>query len=559
MYSVLLTGFSNSVVRVKQEAWESKAGNVQSPLTVLPGGSALPRRAKLVALLAGLAVLTACGTTVPLAQQQASSGTQGLSAPTDAGTAGAGPDAGSAPGASGPLSSSPGGSSGGSGAGSGTGPGQQPSTASAAAAAAAGIPGSGPGWDVGHVYIGIPTADDFDTTVRAAGASSSNGDVHGDINAIVASINQAGGVLGRKVVAIYHDAKTTDYAYNAAGTAQAMCTYFTQDRPVAAVVNGSPQLDGAPNFHSCLESKKVSLLSLANTDYTDADYQRLGPHLWTTGSLSTDVLVPSFVSALGRQHFFTPWDVRAGAAGVTPAKVGALLPDTPQGRHVGVLMDASLKKLGLKLDSSFYYDPVGLGSKSQAEVLQFSSAGITHLLDLPPIAAEIWLFQAAAEQQQYRPRYGFTSFNLPLSVEENSSVVPPRQQIGSMGIGWQPYNDTNATHDQGPTPGSPRCLSALARGGQKFSSTQRRGELIAVQLCDSIFLLRDAFLEGRGFTGSHLLAGMPLAGPRLPTAGTFSGGLSSTDHGMPGSYRAELYQSACSCFTYIGATQRFAR
>nr|MDP9101340.1 hypothetical protein [Actinomycetota bacterium] len=464
------------------------------------------RRPRLAALLLGVALVSACGTTVPTAQQQIVGGTSGASGPS--GTVGLGTGGsttgGLGSGAGATTGTSTGGATGGSAAigtaGASTVGGSTGSGAPAPSAAdAAGIPKTGPGWDATHVYIGVPTADDFNSTVKAAGAATSNGDVHGDIDAIVSSLNKSGGVLGRQLVAVYHDAKTTDYAYNPSATAQQMCTYFTQDRPVVAVINGTPQLDGADNFHTCLEHAKISLLSLSNTDYADADYQRLGPHLWTTASLSTDVLVPTFVAALARQSFFTGWDSLNGSTGPAPVKVGALLPDNVQGHHVASLMTPALKKVNLNLDSVFWYDPTGLGSKSQAEVLQFKSANITHVLDLPPVAAEVWLFQAAAEKQQYRPRYGFTSFDLPLSIEENSNIVPPRQQIGSLGIGWQPFNDTNSSHDPGLTSGGKRCLAALAQGGQTFDGSQRRGALIAVQICDAFTLLRDALRDGRGF------------------------------------------------------------
>jgi hypothetical protein len=521
------------------------------------------RRPHLAWVLTGFVLAAGCGTTVPLADQQLGSGPAGFSVPTTAPTSGTG--GGTTGGATGITGGGTTGTTGGTtgiAGGSATGtPGGSTTTGGAPSApgSAVAIPASGRGWDAKNVYIGIPTAEDFDRTVRAAGASGSNGNVRGDVDAIVASINKEGGLFGRRVVAAYHDAATADYAYNPTQTAQEMCTYFTQDRPVIAIINGAPQLDGAANFHTCLQKAGVSLLSLSNTDYNDADYRRLGPHLWSTGSLSTDVLVPSLVASLSRQRFFTGWDVLNGSAGSAPVKVGALLPDTAQGRRVGSLLTAALKRQRLKLDSVFHYNPAGLGTDSQAEVLQMKSAGVTHILTMPPIAAEIWFFQGASEQQRYRPRYGFTSFNLPLSVEENASLAPARQQIGSMGIGWQPYNDTNATHDPGPTPGSKKCLAALAAGNQRFTSSQRRGALIAHQLCDALYLLRDAVREGKGFSGPALINGMPPAGTKLRTAGTFAGGLTPNDRGLPGAYRDQQYQAACSCFVYTGPVQRFSR
>ena len=421
------------------------------------------------------------------------------------------------------------------------------------------IPLTGPGWDAKNVYVGVPTADDFNGAAKSAGANLNNGSFHGDVDAIIADINKAGGVLGRTVVAAYHDTSTVALTSNPSSTAESMCTYFTQDRPVIAVINGAPQLDAQEGFHRCLEQKKVSLLSFANTDYNDQDYSRLGPHLFTIASLSTDLVVPSFVAALNRQTFFTGWNTTVGAAGTAPVRVGILLPDTAAGHHVDQLLRANLKGIGVTVAADFFYDPSGAGSKSQAEVLKFTSAKVTHVLDLPPIAAEVYLFQGAAEQQRYRPRYGFTSFNLPLSTEENSSIAPAAQQIGSMGIGWQPYNDTNASHDYGPLPGSKRCFAALAAGQQKFNGSSRRAALIAVQFCDALYLLRDAIVAGHGFTGADILRSMPIAGPKLLSALTFQSTLSSTNHGLPGYYVDQEYRKDCSCFVYVGGKHPFSR
>jgi hypothetical protein len=506
--------------------------------------------------LALLGLLTACGTTVPtsqIAQQQAEALRQ--TATTDQGRTGGPTSGGLAPGGTaGAVVSGTTGATSSVAPGSGT---VLPS--SAPAASTSGLPAKGRGWDEKNVYIGVPTVDDFNETVKGLGATASGGDTHGQVDAVVADINRSGGLFGRKVVAVYKDSKTTDVAYNPASTSQAVCTYFTQDRPVIGVVNGLPQFDAQASFHQCLEHAGVSLLSLSNTDYDDADYARLGPHLWTTASLSTDSLIPTFIGALHRQKFFTGWDTVNGRAGAAPVKVGILLLDTPQGRHVGGLMLAALKGLSIAVADPYYYDASGLGTASQSEVLQLQSAQVTHVLDLPPIAAEIWFFQGAAERQRYRPRYGFTSFNLPLSVEENAGLVPPRQQVGSMGIGWQPFNDTNATHDAGPMPGSARCLGAMRRGGQTFSSSARRAALIATQICDAIYLIKEAAVAGKGLDGAALLAGMPLAGPRLATAGTFQSVLTTQNHGVPGYYRDQQYQAACSCFVYVGPKHPFVR
>jgi hypothetical protein len=338
-----------------------------------------------------------------------------------------------------------------------------------------------------------------------------------------------------------------------------MCTYFTQDRPVVAVINGAPQLDAQEGFHTCLEQKQTTLLSLSNTEYSDKDYAKLGPHLFTVASLSTDILVPSFVAALNQQKYFTGWDTTIGGPGKADVKVGLLLEDSPAGRHAGDLFRTSLKRIGVPVATDFYYDPAGTGQKSQAEVLQFAAAKVTHVLDLPPIAAELYFFQNSAEQQHYRPRYGFTSFNLPLGTQENTALAPAVQQVGSIGLGWQPFNDTDASHDPGTLPGTKRCFSALSKGGQSFNTSSRRAALVATQFCDALYLLRDAIIAGRGLSGADLLQSIPVAGAKLATSATFKSAMANDNHGVPGFYVDQMYNKDCACFVYVGSKHPFSR
>jgi hypothetical protein len=274
--------------------------------------------------------------------------------------------------------------------------------------------------------------------------------------------------------------------------------------------------------------------------------------------MSTDILVPTFVNALKRRSFFSGWNTALGGPGSGPARVGLLLPDDSAGHYVGGLFKASLKAAGQQVVKEFYYPPMGSGSQAQSEVLAFSSAKVTHVLKLPPVELEVALFQRQAENQHYRPRYGYTVFDLPLTVEENPVVAAPVQQIGSLGIGWSPLNDVNAGHDVGDMPGGKRCFAALAAGGQVFDAGSRRAKFAGSLACDAVYLLRDAMVAAKGLTGDDLLRGVQLAGKRFAAASTFGSVLSAADHGVPGYYRDSAYSSGCSCFTYVSGNHAFS-
>ncbi|MCU1602518.1 MAG: hypothetical protein JWO22_3227 [Frankiales bacterium] len=506
-------------------------------------------------------VLTGCGTTVPVAEQgQSQTGTDGGFGSSATGGDGAGSTTGSTSGSTGLASgtsgtgslgsSGTGATSGSSASGSSSTGGTTGGSGSTSGSGGGGLAAKGFGWDEKSIYVGLPTADDFDSLTKSAGGNFSNGDIHGDFNAVAADINKHGGILGRKLVIVFHDAPTAQYSSNAAEVAQQMCTYFTEDRPVAAVINGAPQLDAQPNFHTCLEKHHVTLVSQTNTVYSNKDYARLGPHLISGASVSSDVLVPTLVSALKRQGFFSGWNTTLGAAASTPAKVGLLLPDDPAGHYINALFRAQLRKAGVQVASDYYYPSAGSGGQSQSEVLRFKSAGVTHVLNLPPVELEIALFQRQAENQHYRPRYGYSPFDLPLTVEENPTIAPPAQQVGSMGIGWQPLNDVNASKDVGDMPGGARCFAAMKAGNQTFGPSARRAKFAAALTCDALYLLRDAWVQAKSFTGDAILSALPVVGPRFTSASTFASVLSAQDHGVPGYYRDSHYDTGCQCFTY---------
>lgn len=422
-----------------------------------------------------------------------------------------------------------------------------------------GIPTKGFGWDAQNIYIGFPTANDSAAAFKSAGANFDNGDIPGDARAAADQLNRDGGIFGRKVVPVFFDIQTLNALANPAAVAQQICTYFTQDRPVVAVINGAPQFDAVQNFHTCLEKKGVAELSLTNTLFNDKEYKTLGPHLFTMISLSTDVLVPTFINALNRQGYFSGWNNASGKPGSAPAKIGILLPDDTQGHYVYNVMAASLKRIGRTVTAQFFYPPSGSGTGGQSQVLQFKAAGVTHVLSLPPVEADIGLFQLNSQQQGYHPRHGFTSFNLPASIEENAALAPPQQQIGSLGIGWQPLNDTNAAHDPGATPGQKRCLAAMTSGGQNFDAAHRHAKGVALSICDAFFSIRDLLVAGKGLNGNAMLAGLPVVGSKFLASATFKSAFGVGSQGLPGYYRDEAYNAACSCFIYSGGNKPFSR
>src|SRR5207302_6877331 len=114
--------------------------------------------------------------------------------------------------------------------------------------------------------------------------------------------------------------------------AQALCTNFTQDHEVFAVIDGTPAADA----RACLEKSGVSYLGGSLTK------NYLYPHEYDVYTAATDRVFAALVPSLSQQGWFGSWDKVRGGPGVTPAKVGIVTVDDPRQNAAvdGVLIKA---------------------------------------------------------------------------------------------------------------------------------------------------------------------------------------------------------------------------
>lgn len=295
-------------------------------------------RRPLPALLLLMALTTACGSTV----QSAGPGStlaggavtgDGLSAPAADGLGGAtiAPDGTveAGPGGGGTAAAAPGqalpGQPGAAVAGAGA-PGTAPAAGSAAGGApVGGIPTTGRGWDAKNVYIGVGTQKDVQQAFGTVGVNNLDaGDQEGQAKAIATELNRRGGLFGRQVKLVFRDHATIATAQDPNGTAQATCTYFTQDRPVIAYLNPVTLMDVAA-LRACFAKAKVPLIS-ASVASLDAEGMRAyAPYLVTSLVPTWDALTPVLVSRLKAQGYFAGWNPAISRTKPGAAKVGILI------------------------------------------------------------------------------------------------------------------------------------------------------------------------------------------------------------------------------------------
>jgi len=508
----------------------------------------MSRRRMLLPPLLGALLVAGCGTTVPGASTSAASGSLG---PAGAGTAAAAP--GGAPaGAQGAVGSA--GATGGSGAA-----GQQ--LAAANNSAAAGAPGggltisNGPGVTATTVILGVSYYQSAKEANAALGAKGvDTGDPVAAARILIAAINRQGGIAGRQVRLLTYGIdpqSSTPYATEA----QAECTYFTEDHKVFAVIDGTPAADVRP----CLAQRGVADFggALVTAEMKSNEFDAYAARL--------DRVYRAMVPSLMQQGWFGGWDRTTGSPGVTRAKTGIVMADSPADNRVvdGTLIPA-LRRAGYAPAAGdvIRITPPGGFSDDGATVaaidnaaLKLNADGVDHVILTDGNGSLSLLFNNYAYSQHYFPRYGGTSGNA-WQVLLAAGDLQAQTLHGAMGIGWQPLFDLPYQSGDGPDSNADRhaCFRLFSRAGQSKTDAASAGG--QAEACDVALLLPFAF---RGYRGpinlSVITQHVEALGTSYPLASGFSSRFGPDHNDGTGAFKAMHFDDGCGCIQYSGGVQ----
>ncbi|MDP9101532.1 MAG: hypothetical protein M3N21_05235 [Actinomycetota bacterium] len=503
---------------------------------------------KLTAIpLAGLALLVAaCGTTVP--QDQRAAGAQSA--------AGGGlSEVGGGTGASQPLP----------GAGGSTLAGQAPGSSGASVGGTTGTTGDAVGGSAGSsktsgargpaaiargvtsttVTIGaaIPTGTEaVGQTFGISGAGSVSEKAMWD--AVIADVNKAGGVLGRKLVLYNHSVDFASYVANPEKTYGEVCADFKDDHKVYAAF----LYIGDPSLRSCFASMGTPMILYgAFTTMPEAAYAANGAnYLYGPDSITNERLAQLFVQSLVANSFMSTWDTTNGGPGIEPVKLGVIHADTPDQNNLYAAYARELAKYGRSFSDTITYS----GSASdavaatQSAVLKMKVDGITHVFGASAF------FLRDAESQHYRPRYAY----LPGLGALGAANSPAEQLKGAQTVGWAPMQDVNQPQDPGPTPGAARCTAVMRAAG--LTSANRQDIKLMYAVCDAVYSFQEALTAGQQANVAGLRRGYEALGMGVRTALTFNGLFGPGRHYGVNSVRDMGYDSACACLKYTSRTNR---
>lgn len=487
-------------------------------------------RAGLVALLA--VTVSACGTTVTGGSAGGSApGGDGLSAggyaPAGSATTRAGgAAAGSLPGSGGPGST----------------PGAAVGPSAQATLAAGGGLGAAGGRTLPPIQIGTYYLNGGNAALAAAGFGGlvipDNKPV---FEAFVKYINAHGGLGGRQVQPVY-------YEYNEGQDPQAQdaaaCATFTQDHHVFLVIGGINS--GAGELLPCLAKHDVPLIGAA-TQGDQRFFEQYRRYAYEPDELNLTTGLKLLIANLKARGYLA-----------SVHKVG--LVQYPGAIYDNAVRDGlipALKSVGLSLTdrvvASSTTDNSAIASAATNAELRFSSEHIDLVVFATPGGAAETYFMSNAQTQGYKPKYGIWSADSPYVL---AKTAPSGQLAGSIGVGYLPGLDVASNQD--PTAGTAAGKACLAMGKSMGLDESGLGNALVRTSCDVFFTLQKAMASAVAATTSTaaLEQAIDAIGSSYAPASTFAIRWNPAHHDAAAGYRNLAYNTGCSCFTYVGATQR---
>lgn len=395
---------------------------------------------------------------------------------------------------------------------------------------------AGSGRGAGPVQLGIEYFDSSQAVQsgQAAGYTVSPGDPYSEAKALVAWVNQHGGLGGHRVEPVYFQFSTTGPEDT---QEQSACQTWTQDHHAVAVIwpNNFSSSDLLPN---CLSRAGVMLTGGADSYLNSPQLSALRGYLQTAYMFAGDRMYQRLIDRLVATHWFTPG-----------GKVAVLSDDGATYAANVHTVDQTLARYGLTAVDHATLSTTSPGqdpADCQSAGLRFAADHVTNVVVVDDGARAFLYCSPIFRSQSYFPKFSITSYDSPSTVQ---TLIPASSLSGSAGIGWEPVNDVNpATLNNSGT----LCVSIMRAAGLNITASAFT-EAIAFAYCDAFFFLHRAY---------STVPTLAAAGVQAAVAGLGTSYLSPITlrtRFEPGRYdgaaaTADLqYQTSCRCYRYSGA------
>jgi hypothetical protein len=395
----------------------------------------------------------------------------------------------------------------------------------------------GPGVTADEIVIGIGIADDANTVNEANLGTSglTQGDTERYYEVMGKAINEAGGIAGRKVR--YSIFRFSNSNTNSSQNEQEACAHWTQDDRAFTVM-----FSYGTNFLSCAQQNQLSTTFSGLTYSDDQIYATYPTHIEHSAMSLTRQMVNLPKGLVAEKYFDAGY------------KLGIITYDQPtSARAVDDTLVPELTRLGHKVTDirriSYLESTNDVGkltAEMQSAILSFKSDDITHVIIVDEKGVLTLLATAAAENQNYHPRYGLNSQN---GLTVLASQVPPGQFNRAVGIGWFPQLDV-PERELPPNADRERCLATFKKHGAEPANANNAGVMVGI--CERMNFIKAAVeAGGPDITAESFARGAELLGSSFPSAlGLGNNVFGPGRHAGAGYYRHVRYDSACTCFHY---------
>jgi hypothetical protein len=362
------------------------------------------------------------------------------------------------------------------------------------------VHGAGKGFTENTIDIGVQIVVDTEAGFKAVGAGAVAPDETAIANTMLDWLNKHGGIAGRKVVPVVHRTEALNGTW--AAQAEAACRTFTEDRKVVAAVTSAT--GGSDALWACTSRKGTPLVERNSWLWDDPYYTSRPDMLYTPPRMSPNRWIGHWLAGLKKIGFFKN------------AKVGlARFDGEPFDRLNKSVLQPALRKLGVKLThESVLTSPPSIaafgnmGGEISNAIVQMRSKGVDHVIFLQNAGILPFFWLPEAESQKWRPQYGLSTADIPLTL---TGLSPESQLENAQGVSWMPPIDVPLQNDDPPRAAREKVCHDIYKGNPGFHNGT---------MCDAMLFLKFALDRATEISPSGLADSVRSIGDKYQSAMT---------------------------------------
>lgn len=400
-----------------------------------------------------------------------------------------------------------------------------------------------PGQAMTPVTVGVDYQDagDANSFFRQYGVGAGAADPGAQAQAVVAWINQHGGIGGRRL-----NLRMRNYDFYRERLSVldgATCDDFGKGDKVIADIDRHASTD---ILIPCLAKRNIPTFVNTQSSPGTGDFSKFPGLLYSSGSPAIDRPQAAYVAALKDDGFFAKGK-----------KVGVLRSEgLPQLDRAHEALRRALDANGIKVSLDVPVSTEDVASFLLTEtnaMLKMRSADIARIVVVDENGVVAGQFMRNAESQRYRPLYGINSIASPQFLTRET---PVRQLYGAVGVGWSPLVDVPAGGD---VVGPVRALCDKIFRAFEIDTGERTpfGQYTAYHVCDSLLLIAAAVAKSGDPSPLGLRKGIDAVGPKWRSPLALSSRLGGDRGDGADQWRLLRFKGACACFHYEGPGHAF--